>query len=81
MPHRTFDCETCRELWREYSEATRLALKAAADRQIAEMAQDSATIEAIEPAYQEALDRRDTARKAVLDHAAAHPETRAASAT
>jgi hypothetical protein len=80
MPDRTFSCETCRTLWREYSEATRVALKTAADRQIAEMAQDSATLAVIEPAYHEALERRDITRKAVLDHAAEHPEIKAAAA-
>jgi hypothetical protein len=78
MPERSFSCETCKTLWREYSDATRVALKAAGDRQIAEMAQDSASLAVIEPVYQQAIVKRDTARKAVLDHAAAHPETRAA---
>jgi hypothetical protein len=81
MPQRSFSCEICRRLWSEYSETTRAALKAAADRQIAEMSQDSASLVALEPAYVAALEARDIARKAVLEHASAHPESRAAAAT
>jgi hypothetical protein len=80
MPDRSFSCAICRRLWSEYSEATRIALKAAADRQIAEMAQDSAALAVLEPAYHEAFSKRDIARKAVLEHASAHPGTRAATA-
>jgi hypothetical protein len=66
-------CAECEQLWREYSNATRLYLRIFIDRQIfATTAQDSAELERLAPILRQAAENRQSARRSVWEHGAHH---------
>jgi hypothetical protein len=73
-------CRECDRLWHEYAEAVKDYLKIAGKCQVAEIGQDSAALDAIEPVQREALERRAVTRKTLRDHIASHPKSKTAKA-
>ena len=70
-------CHDCLRLWKEYAEVNREFLKAAADREAASAAGDSAASVNADAIYRRAGERRLQARKAVTSHKALrHPPMR-----
>jgi hypothetical protein len=70
-------CSDCSRLWQEHAEATRAYLKISSNLQIARIRQDSSALAALEPEYDQAAERRDTARSAFKTHREEHKKARA----
>ena len=65
-------CETCERLWREYVEATHSHLKTVGKQRIAEIQNDTAALELLDPQENEAARRREEAQTALKAHQASH---------